>query len=270
MLPTIPIGKPMGNTKVYVLDPLMQPVPIGVPGELYIGGAGLARGYHHRQELTTEKFVFNPFGEGRLYKTGDLVRYRPDGNLEFIGRFDYQVKLRGFRIELGEIEAVLSQHPQVKQAIVTVREDSPGDKFLVAYAMVAKEGVSNAELRNFLQQKLPHYMLSSIFVILDELPLTATGKVDRRALPAPERERSGSNVEFVAPRTPTEVKLVAIWAEVLERQQVSIHDTFFELGGHSLLATQLMFRIREAFEIDISLLALFDYPSISALAGAIN
>ena len=270
MLPTIPIGKPIGNTKVYVLDPLMQPVPIGVPGELYIGGAGLARGYLHRQELTTEKFVFNPFGEGRLYKTGDLVRYRPDGNLEFIGRFDYQVKLRGFRIELGEIEAVLSQHPQVKQAIVTVREDSPGDKFLVAYAMAAKEGVSNAELRNFMQQKLPHYMLPSIFIILDELPLTVTGKVDRRALPAPERERLASNVEFVAPRTPTEVKLVAIWAEVLERQQVSIHDNFFELGGHSLLATQLMFRIREAFEIDISLLALFDYPSISALAGAIN
>lgn len=270
MLPAIPIGKPIGNAKVYVLDRLMQPVPVGVPGELYIGGAGLARGYLHRRELTAEKFVPNPFGEGRLYKSGDLVRYRSDGNLEFIGRLDNQVKLRGFRIELGEIEAILSQHPQVKQAIVKVREDHPGEKLLVAYALATKEGVSNAEVRNFMQQKLPHYMLPSIFVILDELPLTPTGKVDRRALPAPERELSDLNVELVAPRTSTEVKLVAIWAEVLERQQVGINDNFFELGGHSLLATQLMFRVREAFEIDISLRGLFDYPSISALAGAID
>lgn len=264
---SIPIGRPIANTRAYILDSQKQLVPIGLVGELYTGGDGVARGYLNRPELNAERFIPSPFVEGdRLYKTGDQVRYLADGNIEFIGRIDHQVKIRGFRIELGEIETVLSQHPDVKQALAIVHKNSLGDKSLVVYTT----GRENGEVKKFLQQKLPDYMQPNTIVWLEEFPLTANGKVDRRALPAPERERSASNVEFVAPRTPTEVKLVAIWAEVLERQQVSIHDNFFELGGHSLLATQLMFRIREAFEIDISLLALFDYPSISALAGAIN
>ena len=264
---SIPIGRPIANTRAYILDSQKQPVPIGLVGELYTGGDGVARGYLNRPELNAERFIPSPFVEGdRLYKTGDQVRYLADGNIEFIGRIDHQVKIRGFRIELGEIETVLSQHPDVKQALAIVHKNSLGDKSLVVYTT----GRENGEVKKFLQQKLPDYMQPNTIVWLEEFPLTANGKVDRRALPAPERERSDSNVEFVAPRTPTELKLVAIWAEVLGLEQISINDNFFDLGGHSLLATKLMFRIREAFEIDISLLALSDDPSISALAVAID
>ena len=264
---SIPIGRPIANTRAYILDSQKQLVPIGLVGELYTGGDGVARGYLNRPELNAERFIPSPFVEGdRLYKTGDKVRYLADGNIEFIGRIDHQVKIRGFRIELGEIETVLSQHPDVKQALAIVHKNSLGDKSLVVYTT----GRENGEVKEFLQQKLPDYMQPNTIVWLEEFPLTANGKVDRRALPAPERERSDSNVEFVAPRTPTELKLVAIWAEVLGLEQISINDNFFDLGGHSLLATKLMFRIREAFEIDISLLALSDDPSISALAVAID
>ena len=272
-----PIGVPIPDLQIYLLDRYKQQVPKGVRGEMYVGGGGVTRGYLNRSDLTAERFISNPFNhstvgtnDAKLYKTGDLARYLPNGELVYLGRIDNQVKIRGFRIELGEIEAALSQHPQVKQGIVMVREERPGDKSLVAYAFVAQEEVSNAELRHYLQQKLPHYMVPSILVILDEPPLTPNGKVDRRALPAPERELSGINVELVAPRTETETKLLAIWVEILERQQIGINQNFFELGGHSLLATQLMFRIRKAFEIDMSLRALFDHPSISALARAID
>ncbi len=274
---TVPIGRPMANKQVYVLDSHLQPVPIGVPGELYIGG-GLARGYLNRPELTSEKFITNPFSDGqetRLYKTGDLVRYLPDGNLEFLGRIDHQVKIRGFRIELGEIEAVLSQHPIVDQTTVIPREDVPGDKRLVAYIVPNQESAATLDtpvtsvLRSFLKERLPEYMVPSAFVLLEVLPLTPNGKVDRRALPAPEGSTE-SEFTFVAPRTPIEELLAQIWADVLGFERVGIHNNFFELGGHSLLATQLMSRIRTTFGVEVPLRSLFEEPTIAELAKIVE
>ncbi|AOX02677.1 hypothetical protein BJP34_27440 [Moorena producens PAL-8-15-08-1] len=268
------IGRPIANTQVYILDSHLQPVPIGVPGLLYIGGDGLARGYLNRPELTKQKFITNPFSSSfsqRLYKTGDLARYRSDGNIEFLGRIDNQVKIRGFRIELGEIEAVLSTHPQIQQTVVIATEDIPGNKRLVAYSVSEEESLSTKQLREFLKEKLPDYMVPSAFVTLDTLPLTPNGKVDRFALPAPDAAFSQSS-DFLAPKTESQILIASLFAEILSLhpESISLDDSFFELGGHSLLATQLMFRIREAFEVNLSLRALFDYPSVSDLASAID
>ncbi|MFB2982742.1 amino acid adenylation domain-containing protein, partial [Microseira sp. BLCC-F43] len=227
------IGRPLANVQIYILDSHLQPVPIGVPGELHIGGAGLARGYLNRPELTGEKFINHPFSQepgARLYKTGDLARYLPDGNIEFLGRIDYQVKVRGYRIELGEIERVLEQHPSVRQAVVLAREDEAGDKRLVAYIVAKQEQPSPAdELRGFLKQKLPEYMVPNAFVFLDALPLTPNGKLDRRALPAPDQTRPESEANFVVPRDDLELQLTLIWEKVLGIQPIGVMDNFFEL-----------------------------------------
>ncbi|MCC5659230.1 amino acid adenylation domain-containing protein [Nostoc sp. XA010] len=268
-----PIGKPIANTQTYILDKYLQPVPIGVPGELYIGGVSLARGYLNRPELTQEKFILNPFdetGESRLYKTGDLVRYLTDGNIEYFGRIDNQVKIRGFRIELGEIEAVLGQHSDVQAVCVIAREDTPVDKRLVAYVVPHQHCIlSINELRQFLKAKLPEYMIPNAFVILESLPLTPSGKVDRRVLPAPDLH-SELKAKYIAPRTPVEEMLAQIWAQVLKVEQVGIHDNFFELGGHSLLATQLVSRIRNIFKVELPLRELFAKATVAELAQAIE
>jgi amino acid adenylation domain-containing protein len=269
-----PIGQPIANTKIYILDPYQECVPIGVIGELCISGDGLTRGYLHRPELTAEKFIPNPFSEepgARLYKTGDLARYLPDGNIEFLGRLDHQVKIRGFRVELEEVETVLAQHPKVREAVVLAREDTPGDKRLVAYVVPRQEPAPTInELRSFLKEKLPEYMIPSAFVLLDALPLTPNGKIDRNALPVPDHNRPELEVNFVAPRTPLEEIIAEIWAEVLKVEKVGIHDNFFDLGGHSLLATQVMSRLREALRVDLPLRALFEAPTIVELAFRIE
>ena len=270
---TIPIGRPIANTEVYILDREMQPVPIGVAGELYIGGDGLARGYLKQPVLTAIRFVPHPFSAEpgqRLYRTGDVGRYRPDGAIEFLGRTDHQVKIRGFRVELGEIEGLLLQLPQVAQAVAMLREDVPGDKRLVAY-VVPKNGneLAVTELRADLREKLPPYMIPSAFVMLDALPLTPNGKVDHHALPPPDHIRTGAEEQYVAPRTPLEQSLARIWSEVLNVEQVGVHDNFFDLGGHSLLATQVVSRVREIMHVEVMLRDLFAAPTIAALAQII-
>jgi amino acid adenylation domain-containing protein len=270
----VPIGRPIANTQIYILDRHLNPVPIGVTGEVHIGGIGLARGYFNRPELTAEKFVADPFAGqpgARLYKTGDLARYRPDGNIEFLGRIDNQVKLRGFRIELGEIEFVLARHPAIQQAVVLAPEDAAGDARLVAY-MVAAAGSnpSTDDLRSFLQRKLPDSMVPSAFVFLDSLPLTPNGKLDRKALPAADHGRPELAVAFVAPRNRVESVLADIWAEVLKLEKVGIRDNFFNLGGHSLLAMQIVSRMRNAFFIEVPLRQIFDAPTIAELAAIIT
>ncbi|HEY9874102.1 MAG TPA: amino acid adenylation domain-containing protein, partial [Candidatus Obscuribacterales bacterium] len=264
----ITIGRPIANTQIYILDRHQQPVPVGVFGELHIGGAGLSRGYLNRPELTAEKFISNPVNIkcDRLYKTGDLARYFPDGTIEFVGRIDHQVKVRGFRIELGEIEAILSQHPEVQQVVVIAREDNPGDKRIVAYIVSNVEALSTTSLRGFLKEKLPEYMIPSAFVLLEALPLTPNGKIDRRALPAPDTSRCDIDSNVVAPRNPTEEVIADIWTQVLGVQQVGIDDNFFELGGHSLLATQVVSRLRKAFGVELPLRYLFESPSIASLS----
>ena len=264
---TIPIGQPISNTQVYVLNDALQPAPIGVPGELHLGGDGLARGYLDRPELTAEKFIPNPFGPGRLYKTGDLVRWLPDGAIEYLGRIDHQVKLRGFRIELGEIEAALNQHPAVQECVVLAREDTPGEKRLVAYVVLSD---ADADLRSHLQAMLPEYMIPSAFVMLEALPLNPNGKVDRNALPVPDLSTISNRADFVAPRTPSEIALAAIWCDVLGIAQVGVHDNFFALGGHSLLATQVISRIRQTFSVEIPLRAIFETPTVEGLASQID
>jgi amino acid adenylation domain-containing protein len=270
---TVPIGCPLANTQVYVLDQQMQPVPLGVSGELYIGGAGLARGYLHHPELNATKFIPSPFSDtakAKLYKTGDKVRYLRNGNLEFLGRIDNQIKVRGFRIEPEEIELALKQHPQVQEVVVIAWADKLGDKRLVAY-IIPRLGQrsSTSELRVFLKNKLPEYMVPSTFVLLKKLPLTPNGKVDRLALPAPDTARPDLEDVFVAPRTPVEKLLAKIWSEVLRLEQVGIHDNFFNLGGHSLLATQVMSRLQDSFDVDLALRDLFDMPTIATLAMTI-
>jgi len=265
------IGRPLANEQVYILDSNRQLVPIGVPGELYIGGDGLARGYLNRPELTAEKFVEHPFTPGRrLYRTGDLARWRADGNLEYLGRMDYQVKIRGFRIELGEIEAVLRKATGVREAVVMAREDEPGEKRLAAY-IVAKAGetLTAEKLRNALKEKLPEYMTPSAFVFLDTLPLTPNGKVDRKALPAPSTDRGGSSADFVAPRNVAEEQIAGIWREVLRLKEIGVRDKFFDVGGDSLLGIQVISRVREMFAVELPLFSLFDAPTIEALAQGI-
>ncbi|HYP40107.1 MAG TPA: amino acid adenylation domain-containing protein [Chloroflexia bacterium] len=286
---SVSIGRPIANTQVYLLDRDMQPVPIGVAGELYIGGDGLARGYLNRPELTAERFVPHPFASteyrvpsteltphlgGRLYRTGDLARYLPDGRIEFLGRIDHQVKVRGFRIELGEIEAVLAQYPSVQDVVVTAREreDVPGDRHLVAYIVDGSgqgQPPTPGELRQYLKEKLPDYMVPSAFVPMEKLPLTPNGKVDRRALPAPELGRAEGEEGYVAPRNPVEEAVAAIWTSVLGIERVGVHDSFFEVGGHSLAATQVVSRVREALRVELPLRRLFETPTIEGLASAV-
>jgi amino acid adenylation domain-containing protein/non-ribosomal peptide synthase protein (TIGR01720 family) len=289
----ISIGRPIDNTQIYILDQNLQPVPVGVPGELHIGGAGLAKGYLNRPELTQEKFIPNPFDKSKvkgrlgklggtetdtanfpqkskLYKTGDLARYLPNGNIEYLGRIDNQVKIRGFRIELGEIEAALSQHPHVQASCVIAREDTPGDKRLVAYIVPQPQlTLTISELRSNLKEKLPDYMVPSAVVILESLPLTPNGKVNRRALPAPELSNELLE-KYVAPRTPIEEMLALLWAQVLKVELVGRHDNFFELGGHSLLATQLISRVRSSLKVELPLRSLFAAPTIAELSPNIQ
>ncbi len=306
----VPIGRPIQNTQIYILDPMMRPLPVGVPGEIYIGGAGLARGYLNQPGLTAERFVPNPFAKekgkrkkektddaeefdllpftfcllpsgDRLYKTGDRARYLPDGTIQFLGRLDDQVKLRGFRIEPGEIETTLARHPMVRQAVVLAYEDVPGDKRLVAYVVPNQEQSSEeshsqfsilnsqflGELRAFLRERLPDYMIPSTFIALTALPLTPGGKVERRLLPHPGDERTTG---YVAPSTAVEQELAAIWSAVLQRDHLGIHDNFFALGGHSLLAGQIIYRIRLTLQIDLPIHRLFEQPTIAGLAHAIQ
>lgn len=272
------IGRPIANTQIYVLDTQLQPVPIGVFGELCVGGAGLSRGYLHRPNVTAERFIPNPFGvkpAGRLYRTGDLARYRPCGALEFLGRLDHQVKLRGFRIEIGEIETMLIQHEAIHDAVVQLATYGPDDHRLVAYvvpnvdqdmAVSYTEQVLITQLHEHLHNRLPHYMIPGMFVILDELPLTANGKIDRRALPDPTRSTPDTTDPVEAPRNPTEELLANLWMQILKREQIGIHDNFFTLGGHSLLATQLAARIRDTFEVELPLRIIFETPTVATLA----
>ncbi|MBW4685858.1 MAG: amino acid adenylation domain-containing protein [Komarekiella atlantica HA4396-MV6] len=273
-----PIGRPIHNTQIYLLDQNYQPVPVGVPGMLYIGGAGLARGYLNQPELTADKFIPNPFQRGkgeedqssnsaRLYKTGDLARYLPNGEIEYIGRIDYQVKVRGFRIELGEIEALINQHPAVQETVVIVGEDFGNSQRLVAYVVPQAQTLTIAELRGFLESKLPSYMIPGAFVILEALPLTPNGKVNRKALPIPDTQTS-SNI--IPPSTPIENLLAGIWAEVLGIEKVSINNSFFELGGHSLIATRVISRIRQVFKVELALRYLFEKSTIAGLAKEIE
>lgn len=267
----IPIGKPLANTQFHVLDEFLQLVPIGVPGELYIGGAGIARGYLNQPDLTATKFIPHPLttaSSERLYRTGDLVRCRSDATLEYLERIDYQVKLRGFRIELGEIATVLTQHPQVQQAVVMLRHDDNLEKRLVAYIVLIPGVTANSltsELRQFLVTKLPAYMVPSAYVTLDKLPLTLNGKIDRNALPNPELTRPELETQYIVPRTEVEQAIAQIWQQVLKVDKVGIHDNFFDLGGHSLLMVKVHSQLREKFAANISLVEMFRHPTISAL-----
>ncbi|MEA5622684.1 non-ribosomal peptide synthetase [Nostoc sp. UHCC 0251] len=295
----VPLGQPLANTQILLLDEHLQPVPIGIPGEVYIGGANLARGYFNRPDLTKEKFIPNPFddsaaytlrdaslrasprtptekqathsvlqrasaGGDRLYKTGDLARYLSDGNIEFLGRIDHQVKIRGFRIELGELEAALRQHPAVQESVAIALDDDRGEKRLVAYIVPHRTDVSSSELRNFLQEKLPDYMMPSVFVRVDALPLLLNGKLDRRSLPAPDWTRPELEAAFIAPRTPEEQILADIWAEVLGVERVGVQDNFFELGGDSILSIQIVARAKEA-GLCLTPMQLFHHQTIAQL-----
>lgn len=281
----VPIGRPIANTQIYLLDRNLQPVPIGIPGEIYVGGDGLAQGYLNRPELTSEKFISNPFGQEKLdflgnsdrkvlFKTGDIGCYLPDGNIEFLGRSDRQVKIRGFRIELGEIEAALSQHSAVSAAAVLLQENEPGSQRLVAY-LVANSAFRNqhpeliSELRSFLKHKLPDYMVPSAFVLLDALPLTPNGKIDRLAL-AQRCDRVADETTFTEPQTPTEKAMAEIWTAVLGLEKVGTNQNFFDLGGHSLMATRLISRVRSRFGVELALGDFFAAPTIQNLAEIIE
>jgi len=270
---TVPIGRPLANREIYILDKNGKLTARGLPGELYIGGRLLARNYLNRPDLTTERFVLNPFNSdivARLYRTGDIGRYLPDGTIEYLGRLDQQVKIRGFRIEVGEIEAVLQKHPDVQMAIVVAREDNPGEKRLVAYVLCRQHHMTVTNLRNFLADKLPEYMIPSAFMYLDTLPLTVNGKVDRHALPTPDIARLELEETFAAPRNFVEEALASIWSEVLAVEQVGIHDNFFNLGGHSLIATQVIARVRTTFQVDLPIQVLFQESTIARLADKIK
>jgi amino acid adenylation domain-containing protein len=275
---SIPIGRPIANTQTYILNALKEPVPVGVPGELYIGGAGVARGYLNRPELTAERFLPDPFTpepEARMYRTGDLARWLADGTIEFLGRNDFQVKIRGFRIELGEIEARLAEHPAVREAVVVAREDTPGDKRLVAYYTASpigetEKGMIGAEqLRAHLSASLPEYMVPAAYVRLESLPLTPNGKLDRKALPAPEAD-SYSTRGYEPPQGEVETRLAAIWAEVLKLDRVGRHDNFFDLGGHSLIAVQVVTRLRQVLSRAVEMRDLFAHPELAEMASALE
>jgi amino acid adenylation domain-containing protein len=273
-LSAVPIGRPIANAQVYLLDAQLQPVPSGVPGEIYIGGAGLARGYLNRPARTAERFIPHPFSDepgARLYKTGDLARWLPDGNIAFLGRVDEQVKIRGFRIEPGEIEALLRQHSNVAESVVVARDAAPGDKRLVAYVVADQApALTTSALRSFLAERLPEYMVPSSFVLLDAIPRMPNGKVDRRMLPAPGTARQGTQSLSEAPCTPVEEVLAGIWADVLCVETIGINESFFELGGHSLLATQVISRIRQDLRVELPLRRLFEQPTVAGLATCIE
>ncbi|HSE97218.1 MAG TPA: amino acid adenylation domain-containing protein, partial [Blastocatellia bacterium] len=270
------IGRPIANTQIYLLDDELRPVPVGVQGELYIGGDGLARGYLHRPELTAEKFIPNPFdgaASNRIYRTGDLARYTPDGNIECLGRIDHQVKIRGHRIELGEIETALREHASVRESVVAVREDEAGDKRLVAYVVLEDDlaptsrASLSSELRSHLSARLPEYMMPSAFVALDALPLTPNGKIDRNVLPAPDLAGTEASRSIIAPRDPLEHQLAEIWEVILNVRPVGVSDNFFELGGHSLLAAQMMNEVEQAFGKRLALDTLYGDATIESLAS---
>ncbi len=266
----IPIGRPIINTCIYLLDPAMNPVPIGVTGEIHIGGAGVTHGYYNQPDQTVEKFIPNPYGAGYLYKTGDLARYLPDGNLDFLGRKDHQVKIRGFRIELQEIEQQLNKHPMIQETVV-VAHTAQEDKQLVAYVVPVAHGTIQAQLlRQYLQRKLPNYMIPHLFVPIDALPLTPNGKIDRLALPTPDFNRAMVNAGYVAPRNPLEAQVAAIWREILQLEAIGIHDNFFEWGGHSLLATRIVARINQQWALEFPLSTLFEAPTIAQMASNIT
>jgi acyl-coenzyme A synthetase/AMP-(fatty) acid ligase/acyl carrier protein len=264
----VPIGRPIHNIALHVLDRRLEPVPVGVAGELHIGGVGVARGYLGRPGLTAERFVPSPFAAGeRLYRTGDLARWRPDGALDYLGRIDHQVKIRGFRIELGEIEAALLAHAEIEQAAVIARDDA-GDRRLVAYVVGhAAAAPQPAALRAHLQRTLPDYMVPAAFVRLDHLPLSANGKLDRKALPAPDRQPAA---DHVAPRTPTEQTLAAIWQDVLKLPRVGANDNFFECGGNSLSATRAIARIQQELRVALPLRTIFTMPTLGELAEQVE
>jgi natural product biosynthesis luciferase-like monooxygenase protein len=267
----IPIGRPVANTQLYILDQRLEPLPAGVQGELYIGGEGLARGYLNHPEMTAEKFIPDPFGAragARLYHTGDAARYLPDGNIEFLGRVDQQVKIRGHRIEPGEIESALAEHAAVQEAVLVARADEAGDVRLVAY-LVTGAPLTTGELRQYLKQKLPDYMMPSAFVMLDAMPLTPNGKIDRRALPAPSARRAEAT-DYIAPQTDLERTITGIWQDALQVERLSTHDNFFDLGGHSLLMAQVHARLREVLQTEVPVIELFKYPTVSSLAKYFN
>jgi amino acid adenylation domain-containing protein len=270
------VGRPLSNTIIRLLDGQGNLVPVGIDGELCIGGASVARGYLNRLELTAQKFAPDPFSKNagaRLYRTGDLGRYLPDGTIIFTGRSDEQVKVRGFRIELGEIEAALQEHEGIHECIAVAREDTPGDKRLIAYLVAeTPEGMTlnTSELRSFLKERVPEYMLPSAFVFLVQLPLTPNGKVDKKALPAPDIERPELETAFVAPETPTEQRLAEIWTGLLGIDRAGLYDNYFELGGDSLLATQLASQIRKVFEVELPLADLFQHPTLAELSAIIE
>ncbi|MCA1592425.1 MAG: non-ribosomal peptide synthetase [Acidobacteria bacterium] len=266
----VPIGRPIGNAQTFILDKNLQPVPIGVAGELHVSGDGLARGYLNRPEATAEKFIPNPFSEepgARLYRTGDKVRYLPDGRIEFLGRIDRQVKIRGFRIELEEIEIVLSRYPAVQDAAVAARQNGHDDKRLVAYLVAdSAEGAFLSDLRHFLRDQLPEYMVPSAFVMLDSMPMTPSGKVNRDALPEPSNNHHEIDTAYVAPRTGIEQTITGVWREVFDVEKLSTHSNFFDLGGHSLSLVRVCSKLREVMNIEISMIDMFRYPTISSLA----
>jgi amino acid adenylation domain-containing protein len=268
-----PVGGPIANTRFYVVDRHLEPTPIGVPGELLIGGDGVARGYHNRPELTAERFIDDPFDPagGRVYRTGDRMRFRADGMLEFLGRLDHQVKLHGYRIELGEIEASLDGHPDIRRSVVLIDEDETGVKRLVAYVVAESDRVPAVDdLRRHVSESVPAYAVPSTIVRLDELPLTDNGKLDRKALPRPGTVREDMHARFVAPSTPTEEALAAIWADLLAIDKVGAEDDFFELGGHSLLAVKMLARVHEQLGVEIFLTTVFERPTLAALAAAVG
>jgi non-ribosomal peptide synthetase component F len=271
---TAPIGRPIANMRAYVLDPRLRPVPTGVTGELYIGGQGVADGYINQPGETAARFMPDPFVSdraARIYRTGDLARHLSAGEIEFVGRADHQVKVRGFRVEPGEIEAVLAGSRGVRQAVVVVCADPGGEDRLVAYVTPSSAAaLSQDDLRTSAKEHLPDYMVPSSFVVLPSMPLTANGKVDRAALPAPDASRPDSRNAFVAPRTPVEQELANIWATILKRSEVGVHDNFFELGGHSLMATRVVSQMRRVFQVEIPLGSLFGSPTVAALAEEIE
>lgn len=272
---TIPVGRPVHNSSIYILNHWLQPVPIGVPGEIYVAGVQVGRGYLGRPDITAASFIPNPFWEsgGRLYRTGDLGKYREDGVIEFLGRSDYQVKIRGFRIELAEIEAHLLQYRGVSDAAVLAREDRPGDKRLVAYVVGPQSNTNNSsladELREYLKSTLPAFMVPASIVVLDAMPLNNNGKINRSALPVPDRSGSPA-YQYVGPSNPIEEQLVNIWVEVLNVRRVGVNDSFFDLGGHSLLATQVVSRIRKTFGVELSLRVFFESPTVASIAKGIQ
>jgi acyl-coenzyme A synthetase/AMP-(fatty) acid ligase/acyl carrier protein len=270
---SIPIGRPIANTMIFVLDAYRRPVPVGVVGELYIGGAGVARGYLNRKDLTDQKFIANPFGDSpskRLYRTGDLVRYRTDGTLEFVGRIDDQIKILGYRVELGEIEAVISRHPNLRESVVDVQKSEEIGNRIVAYVVPGPSGLPPVkELRQWARRKLPGYMVPAVFVTLNEIPRTSNGKLDRNALPPPIKSNAPSDEEE-RPLSLLEAKLTEVWCEVLGLKHVSVDENFFDLGGNSLLMARILIKLKNIIPQEIPIVLLFQYPTIGSLSNYLS